>query len=407
MSKRWFYMPESSMGEKQGPVTDKELKALADRGLLLPGDLIWREGMNEWKPAKMIKGLFAEPHPSAPPLTPKIASPRLQTAPRTRTVPVWAVALGLVVVMTVISLVCWPFPADNPYVEDPGIRVSAVPLEPDGTAYQPLRYVQLGLGWVMVGLAVGLVALLTKPRDPSRGRPGRRMSPGVAVFAALLVAFMAATLYAVAFHDPYYRTMRKVVPVWRLSLSSPLKSLPLRSLAEWKDPSARPFILDPYLDPSSDPRVLRINDIDLAIPNSMVDHHYSRPILRVIAEPRDQQKTLEIKLVDCYPVSWCDVVPREDDSVHSYYDVGRRTDYMLVKKNVAHYDGSGLIRTTTHLIPDAVASDGTSYTLYFTKGVLEAVSGGGVTFVLPSAADTRRKSRAGTRRHPRGAEVVF
>ena len=46
----------------------------------------------------------AEPRPSAPHLTPKTSSPRLQTAPRTRTVPVWAVALGLVVVMTVISL---------------------------------------------------------------------------------------------------------------------------------------------------------------------------------------------------------------------------------------------------------------------------------------------------------------
>jgi hypothetical protein len=58
MAKRWYYMPASSIGKKQGPVTDEELKALADRGQLRPDDKIWREGMDGWKVAKAIKGLF-------------------------------------------------------------------------------------------------------------------------------------------------------------------------------------------------------------------------------------------------------------------------------------------------------------------------------------------------------------
>ena len=58
MSKRWYY---TCLGEKNGPVSDRELKALADRGELLPDDDVWHEGMPEWKPAKRIKGLFTSP----------------------------------------------------------------------------------------------------------------------------------------------------------------------------------------------------------------------------------------------------------------------------------------------------------------------------------------------------------
>jgi hypothetical protein len=36
-------------GEKRGPVSDHELKRLASEGTLKPTDLIWREGMSDWK----------------------------------------------------------------------------------------------------------------------------------------------------------------------------------------------------------------------------------------------------------------------------------------------------------------------------------------------------------------------
>jgi len=65
--KRWYY---SSMGTQHGPVSDSELKELADGKQLLSDDLVCKEGMAEWKPAKSLKGLFSRPIPPPLPATP-------------------------------------------------------------------------------------------------------------------------------------------------------------------------------------------------------------------------------------------------------------------------------------------------------------------------------------------------
>jgi len=58
----WYY----AQGDKQeGPVSPTEIKALADGGRLLPEDLVWREGMEDWIPARKVKGLFGAEEPSA------------------------------------------------------------------------------------------------------------------------------------------------------------------------------------------------------------------------------------------------------------------------------------------------------------------------------------------------------
>ncbi len=72
----WFY----AQGDKQqGPVSAAEVKALADSGRLKPDDLVWREGMDEWIPARRVKGLFdAEPPAGAaatPAAAPGVAAP--------------------------------------------------------------------------------------------------------------------------------------------------------------------------------------------------------------------------------------------------------------------------------------------------------------------------------------------
>jgi len=51
----WFYSQEK---KRFGPVSPTELKALADAGKLQPDDLVWREGMDSWVPARRVKGLF-------------------------------------------------------------------------------------------------------------------------------------------------------------------------------------------------------------------------------------------------------------------------------------------------------------------------------------------------------------
>ena len=57
MARQWFYTHDS---EQQGPVSAAELKELAAAGKLSRQDLVWAEGMSEWKPAGRMKGLFTE-----------------------------------------------------------------------------------------------------------------------------------------------------------------------------------------------------------------------------------------------------------------------------------------------------------------------------------------------------------
>jgi hypothetical protein len=69
----WFY---SIDGEQVGPVSSSELKQLAASGEITPNDLVWREGMPEWTPARKVKGLFANAPPPPPQNRPTTVSGR-------------------------------------------------------------------------------------------------------------------------------------------------------------------------------------------------------------------------------------------------------------------------------------------------------------------------------------------
>ena len=64
-------------GRHYGPVAGAELKELAAAGKLLPDDLIWKEGMEKWVPARSAKGLL----PAAPAATPAATTPAGNDAP--------------------------------------------------------------------------------------------------------------------------------------------------------------------------------------------------------------------------------------------------------------------------------------------------------------------------------------
>jgi hypothetical protein len=51
----WYY---SRDGVVHGPVTDRELRRLAEGGELGPEDLIWQEGRGDWRPARKVRGLL-------------------------------------------------------------------------------------------------------------------------------------------------------------------------------------------------------------------------------------------------------------------------------------------------------------------------------------------------------------
>ncbi|MEN6459576.1 MAG: DUF4339 domain-containing protein [Thermoguttaceae bacterium] len=54
-SVEWYYARDN---KQTGPVSAQELKRLATAGELRPEDLVWREGLTEWSPARNVRGLF-------------------------------------------------------------------------------------------------------------------------------------------------------------------------------------------------------------------------------------------------------------------------------------------------------------------------------------------------------------
>lgn len=53
----WYY---AQGDEEHGPVTAVQLRALAEQGKLRPSDLVWKEGMDDWKAANEVRGLFSQ-----------------------------------------------------------------------------------------------------------------------------------------------------------------------------------------------------------------------------------------------------------------------------------------------------------------------------------------------------------
>jgi len=86
----WFY----AHGDRQaGPIPSAELKHLADAGALLPDDLVWREGMEQWVAARNVKGLFDATLPKAADTPSKAAAPFADTVQPVSPIP--ATAPGL------------------------------------------------------------------------------------------------------------------------------------------------------------------------------------------------------------------------------------------------------------------------------------------------------------------------
>lgn len=64
MSQDWYYAVNN---QQLGPVSEAELRDLADRGKLGPRDLVWKDGMPQWAPAETVPGLLPEPAPRREP----------------------------------------------------------------------------------------------------------------------------------------------------------------------------------------------------------------------------------------------------------------------------------------------------------------------------------------------------
>lgn len=72
-SGEWYL---SRDGQSHGPVTDLELRKIAELGHLKPTDYVWREGYQDWLPAGEVPGLLGLRSPQAPGMAPPFAMPR-------------------------------------------------------------------------------------------------------------------------------------------------------------------------------------------------------------------------------------------------------------------------------------------------------------------------------------------
>ena len=77
----WYYLRG---GAQLGPVSWEDLVNAARMGNLVPGDLVWTEGMAQWQPAASIPGLIPQqpgPPPAygAPPMPPGYARPPVRS----------------------------------------------------------------------------------------------------------------------------------------------------------------------------------------------------------------------------------------------------------------------------------------------------------------------------------------
>ena len=67
MDNQWYYARKSEA--RQGPVSEKEILDLIQRGALTLEDLVWKEGMSDWVAAGSMPGWFStagSPPPSMP-----------------------------------------------------------------------------------------------------------------------------------------------------------------------------------------------------------------------------------------------------------------------------------------------------------------------------------------------------
>jgi hypothetical protein len=63
MGDEWYY---AKNGQQMGPVSTEVLTQLATSGQVQPTDLVWREGMPNWAPARTVRAIFPEPPQAVP-----------------------------------------------------------------------------------------------------------------------------------------------------------------------------------------------------------------------------------------------------------------------------------------------------------------------------------------------------
>lgn len=77
----WYYAQNNN---KYGPVNSAQLRSLVENGQLQKTDLVWKDGMDDWRPAGKISGLFPADNPAPMQTQSSPSPPSINASPDSR-----------------------------------------------------------------------------------------------------------------------------------------------------------------------------------------------------------------------------------------------------------------------------------------------------------------------------------
>jgi hypothetical protein len=168
---QWFFTHNGIQG---GPTSGEQIRAMAAQGQLGPDDLLWRDGMTQWQPARSVGELF----PPGPPGPAGVAVAQPVNYP---TPPGYAYG-----------------PSPNDIGQDAGIRM----LLPVGRSGWAIAAGYLGLFSFVVfpapiALIISIIALRDMKRNPRKHGMGRAifgLVMGILGSIALAIGIVAIAL---------------------------------------------------------------------------------------------------------------------------------------------------------------------------------------------------------------------
>ncbi len=186
MGSQWYYAHNA---ETHGPVSEARLIELAGSGQVRGGDLVWREGMEQWAPSATVPGLLpVPPVKKGPPPLPVVVRAEPQALPFPSAVPVEPGTSPLVPVVAVIEpeLSLSPRPARVVQPQAPRVVPPPVPATPLNyetgpiVPHQPKEFKDLYDQLLKFSIPVAVVGLVGEA------------IPGINIFAFLcaLVLFL-------------------------------------------------------------------------------------------------------------------------------------------------------------------------------------------------------------------------
>jgi hypothetical protein len=148
----WHYAKEQ---EKRGPVNQDELLGMLRSGALADHDLVWRDGMAEWKPASEVMELQRALFAMRSPASADGSTPQAPLTPSQNGMAITSLVLGIVSIMAgtfiltaIPGVICG-------HIARRQIRESALTQAGDGMAIAGLI-----LGYIAIILTLALIAII-------------------------------------------------------------------------------------------------------------------------------------------------------------------------------------------------------------------------------------------------------